>query len=159
DEAEFRNVIDSGIAEHVERRIDVRAAIAARLRREKPGVRPGRLLHAIEDIESQIRDFPEMIESYTTYLFLRLEKCASTEPDERITSAADVLFESAEDPAAAGAALDVLASTPSAISARVLTHAISEPILSEELETRAYEHVRSMWPLSRHFVLYSLKGH
>src|SRR5215467_10640334 len=84
DEPEFRNVIDSGIAEHVERRIDVRAAIASRLRREKSSARSGRLLHAIEDIESQARDFPEMIESYTSYLFTRLEECASTEPDERI---------------------------------------------------------------------------
>jgi len=158
DDAEFRNVIDSGIAEHVERKIEIRAAIASGLRREPSRARAG-LLHAIEDIESQVRDFPEMIESYTSYLFSRLEECASTEPDERVTDAADVLFDSLEDHAAAEAALEVLASLPSAISARILTHAISEPMLPEELEVRAYEHVRSMWPLSRHYILYSLKGH
>ena len=32
DEAEFRNVIDAGISEHVERKLDIRAAIAMRLR-------------------------------------------------------------------------------------------------------------------------------
>jgi hypothetical protein len=158
DEQEFRNVIDAGIAEHVERKLDIRAAIAMRIRAQS-GTRTGRLLHAIEDIESKVRDFPEMIESYTSYLFARLEECVSTEPDERITTAADVLFDSPEDQAAAEAALDLLASIPSAISARVLTHAISEPLLSEELEKRAYEQVRSMWPLSRHYILYSLKSH
>jgi tetratricopeptide (TPR) repeat protein len=158
DEAEFRNVIDSGIAEHIERKLDIRAAIALRLRREQ-SARSGPLLHAIEDIERQVRTFPEIIESYTSYLFLRLEECASMEPDERITRSADVLFESTEDHAAAEAALDVLGSIPSAISARVLTHAISEPILSEELETRAYGQVRAMWPMSRHYILYSLKTH
>jgi len=159
DEAEFRNVVDAGIAEHIERKLDIRAAIALSLRCEPSGPRSGRLLHAIEDIESQVRAFPEIIESYTGYLFVRLEECASMEPDERITRAADVLFESPEDDAAAEAALDVLGSIPSAISARVLTHAISEPILPEELETRAYEQVRAMWPLSRHYILYSLKTH
>jgi hypothetical protein len=159
DEAEFRNLIDAGIAEHIERKLDIRATLALLLRREESGARSGRLLHAIEDIESQVRAFPEIIESYTSYLFVRLEECASTEPDERITRSADVLFESPDDHAAAEAALDVLGSIPSAISARVLTHAISEPMLSEELESRAYEQVRGMWPLSRHYILYSLKTH
>ena len=158
DEAEFRNFIDAGIAEHVERKLDIRAEIAMRLRTQTGG-RTGPLLQAIEDIESQVRDFPQVIESYTSYLFARLEECASTEPDERVTTAADVLLDSPEDHAAAEAALDLLASIPSAISARVLTHAISEPLLSEELESKAYGEVRSMWPLSRHYILYSLKSH
>jgi hypothetical protein len=159
DEEEFRNVINAGIAEHIERKLDIRATIASRLRRDHSGAPSGRLLHAIEDIESQVRAFPEIIESYTSYIFVKLEECASLEPDERVIRSADVLFESPEDHAAAEAALDVLGSIPSAISARVLTHAISEPILPEELETRAYEQVRGMWPLSRHYILYSLKAH
>jgi len=134
DETEFRNFIDAGIAEHVERKLDVRAEIAMRLRTQSGG-RTGPLLHAIEDIESQVRDFPQVIESYTSYLFVRLEECASTEPDERITTAADVLFDSPEDHAAAEAALALLASIPSEMSARVLTHAISEPF-------------RALWRLS-----------
>src|SRR4051812_8663185 len=70
DEAEFRNIIDAGISEHVERKLDIRAAIASRLRTDS-GARAGRLLHATEDIEAPVRDFPEMIESYTSYLFPR----------------------------------------------------------------------------------------
>ena len=158
DEAEFRNVIDAGISEHVERKLDIRASVAMRLRTHSGG-RAGRLLHAMEDIEAQVRDFPEMIESYTGYLFTRLEECASVDPDERITDAADVLLESPENHAAAEAALDILASAPSAISARVLTYAISEPILPEELENKAYRSALSMWPMSRHYILYSLKPH
>ncbi len=158
DEAEFRNVIDAGISEHVERKLDIRAAIAMRVRTHSGG-RAGRLLHAMEDIEAQVRDFPEMIESYTGYLFARLEECASVDPDQRITDAADVLLESPENHAAADAALDILASAPSAISARVLTYAISEPILPEELENKAYRSALSMWPMARHYILYSLKPH
>ena len=69
------------------------------------------------------------------------------------------LLESPENHAAAEAALDILASAPSAISARVLSYAISEPILPEELETKAYRSALSMWPMSRHYILYSLKPH
>src|SRR5215831_2620452 len=62
DEPEFRNLIEAGIAEHVERRLDIRAEMALRLRQGRPPG-SGRVLHAIEDIESQLRDFSEIIES------------------------------------------------------------------------------------------------
>jgi tetratricopeptide (TPR) repeat protein len=158
DEPEFRTLIQAGIAEHVERRLDLRSEMALKLRQDAvPG--SGRILHAIEDIESQLRDFPEIIQSYIAYLFERLEECASAEPDARITSAADVLLESPDDRASADAALDVLGGSPSAVSARVLAHAISEPMLPEDLENKAYNFVRSMWPLPRHYVLYALRAH
>jgi hypothetical protein len=158
DEPEFRNLIDAGIAEHVERRLDIRAEMALGLRRGRtPG--SGRVLHAIEDIESPLRDFSEIVESYMAYLFARLEECASAEPDARITTAADLLLESPDDRSSADTALDVLCGNPSAVSARVLAHAISEPMLPEDLEGKAYNCVRDMWPLPRHYILYSLKPH
>jgi len=157
DEPEFRTLIDAGVAEHIERRLDIRAEMAMSLRLRPAPAR--RELHAIEDIESQLRDFPEIIESYTQYLFERLEVCASTEPDERVTAAAEALLESPEDRTIVTFALDVLTADKSAISARVLAHAISEPMLPEDLETQVYDHVRAMWPLPRHYILYSLKPH
>jgi tetratricopeptide (TPR) repeat protein len=158
DEQEFQIVIATGIYEHIERRLTVRSNIARRLRTQR-GLRAGRLLHAVEDIEAQLRDFPEIIHSYTGYLFGRLEECAAIEPEARITAAADTLFEYTGDREAAKSAIEILGSNPSAVSARVLAHAISEPLLPEDLEAAAYAHVRSMWPLPRPYVLYQLKPH
>lgn len=158
DEPEFRTLIESGIAEHIERKLDIRAELALKLRTGKPPA-PARLLHAVEDIESQLRDFPEIIQSYAEYLFERLDQCASAEPDERITTAADLLLESPEDHSTSDTALDVLGAVSSAVSARVLAHAVSEPRLPEDLENKAYNYLRSMWPLPRPYILYSLRPH
>src|SRR4029077_13809859 len=38
-------------------------------------------------------------------------------------------------------------------------HAVSEPMLDEDLENRAYHYVREMWPLARPYILYTLKPH
>jgi hypothetical protein len=156
DDEEFRRVIEEGIHEHIERRLDIRADMANRVRANE---RATRLLHAIEDIESPLRGIPEIIHSYTAYLFSRLEECAENTPDERVTTAADVLLDSPGDRADAERAIDLLGSCRSAVSARVLAHAISEPLLEESLELRAYSHLRAMWPLPRHYILYSLKPH
>src|SRR5215510_15308645 len=67
---EFRRVIEAGIHEHIERRLDVRAAMAKRLR--TGGAMPERMVREIEDIESPLRDIPQIIQSYTGYLFARL---------------------------------------------------------------------------------------
>ncbi len=158
DEDEFRRVIDAGIHEHIERRLDIRAEMARRLRVE-PGSGSIRLLAAIEDIESPLGNIAEIIQSYTAYLFNRLEECSEVAPDEKVTAAADALIDSPEDRAAADAALEVLGSTPSAVSARVLAYLISEPMLEEDLELKAYNYARAMWPLSRHYILYSLEPH
>ena len=157
EDEEFRRVIEAGIHEHIERRLDIRANMAMRLRAGRG--RPDRILHAIEDIESPVRDIPHVIHSYTAYLFHKLEQCSEITPDERITTAADLLLESPEDREAAEASIDLLGSIRSAVSARVLVHVISEPILDEDLETRAYKQLRGMWPLPRHYILYSLKPH
>jgi hypothetical protein len=157
DDEEFLRVIDAGIHEHLERRIDIRAEMARRLRSGKE--RPNRLLHAVEDIESPLRDLPEIIQSYTAYLFDKLDKCSEVPPDDRITTAADTLLESSADHGAAEASIDLLGAIRSAVSARVLAYVISEPMLDEDLEAKAYVHLRAMWPLPRHFILYSMKPH
>jgi hypothetical protein len=41
----------------------------------------------------------------------------------------------------------------------VLAHAVSEPLLDEDLETRAFTALKSSWPLPRHYMLYNLQGH
>lgn len=157
EDEEFRSMIGAGIHEHIERRLDVRARMAHALRTS--GAPADRMLRSIEDIESPLRDVPQIIHSYTAYLFERLEACSETTPDERITTAADLLLDSPGDRPAAEASIELLGSIRSAVSARVLAHIISEPMLDEDLEAKAYEFVRAMWPLPRHYILYSLKPH
>src|SRR5262245_49556033 len=91
DDEEFRRVIDAGIHEHIERRLAVRANMALRLRTS--GAPRDRLLQTIEDIESPLRDIPEIIHSYTAYLFQRLEQCTEINLDEGITPCAESLVE------------------------------------------------------------------
>ena len=50
EDAEFRRVIEAGIHEHIERRLDIRAGMALRLRTSRGGA-TDRVLLAIEDIE------------------------------------------------------------------------------------------------------------
>jgi hypothetical protein len=156
EDAEFRRLIEEGIHEHLERQLHLRAEIARSLRATRVN---SRLLRAIEDIESRLADILEIIQSYTGYLFRRLEECADETPDENVTAAADALFDAPDDRKVARAAVDTLGTNPSAVSARVLAHAISEPMLDEESESRAYGYLREMWPLPRHYILYSLKPH
>lgn len=157
EDAEFMGVIEAGIHEHVERRLQVRADLALRLR--SSGAQTDRALRALEDIESPLSHLPQIIYSYTAYLFARLEHCSTADPDERVSAAADTLLDSPEDRSAAEASIGLLGSIRSAVSARVLAHVISEPLLDEDLEIKAYNHVRSMWPLPRPFILYSLRPH
>jgi len=157
DDEEFRRLIDAGIHEHIERRLEIRAEMAANLRKLRS--MPGRLLRFVEDIETPLRDVPMVIQSYTAYLIRKLEQCADEKPDEKIEVAADLLLESPEDRAAAERAIETLGSIQSATSARVLAHVISEPVLEEDLEMKAYTCVRTMWPLPRPYIFYSLKPH
>src|SRR6266481_1656008 len=156
EDEEFRRLIDAGIHDHIERRLETRAEIAARLRKLLSA--PGRL-RLIEDIEAPLRDLPLIIQSYTEYLVRRLEQCADEKPDEKVETAANLLLESPEDRASAETALQILGSTQSVISARVLAHVISEPMLEEDLEMKAFSYVRAMWPMPRSYILYSLKPH
>src|SRR6516225_5193284 len=115
---EFRTLIEAGIHEHIERRLEIRAEIAGRFRKLNPT--PTRLVHVIEDIEAPLRDLPLIVQSYTAYLFRKLETCADEKSDDRVEAAADLLLESPEDRAAAEMALATLGSTRSAAGARVL---------------------------------------
>jgi hypothetical protein len=78
-------------------------------------------------------------------------------------SVADLLFDSLEmatgDRAAAEVALDILGRIRSPLSSRVLAHAISEPMLDEALESKAFDLVRAFWPLPRHYMLAALHTH
>src|SRR6185436_9404205 len=51
---------------------------------------------------------------------------------------ADLLFDAPEDHESAGMAIETLAAIRSSSSARVLAHAILEPILPEDLEMKTY---------------------
>ena len=75
---------------------------------------------------------------------------------------ADLLLLSLTSPdgrIAAETALTVLSNIRSSVSARVLAYVVSEPMLDEDLETRAYSALRACWPLARPFVLYKLHSH
>src|SRR5437016_14104171 len=87
EDEEFRTVIESGIHEHIERHLDIRAEMAARLRTSGAGSKGA--LHVLEDIEARLTDLPLVLQSYTAYLFRRLEECAGEAPDERLEAAAD----------------------------------------------------------------------
>jgi tetratricopeptide (TPR) repeat protein len=157
EEEAFRRVIQAGIHEHIERRLDIRAEMARLLRTS--GMPPDRMLRAIEDIESPLDDTLQVIQSYTAYLLQRLEACSESGQDDAITEAADQLLNSPGDREKAEASINHLASIRSAVSARVLAHVVSEPILDEDLEAKAYSALRTMWPLARPYILYELRSH
>ncbi len=157
EDEEFRRLIDAGVHEHIERRLDIRTEMAARFRQLQRS--PDRTLRLIEDIEAPLREIPLIVQSYTKYLLTKLEQCAGEKPDEKVEAAADLLLEWPEDRATIETALATLGSIRSAVSARVLAHVISEPLVEEDLEIKAYDYVRGMWPLPRPYILYSLKPH
>jgi hypothetical protein len=190
---EFRRVINEGLHEHIDNRLEIRAELAWRLRRGS--AEPSRAdirsaLHAIEDTNLSCGEIAAVVQSYTKYLFQRLEACAEGACDEEIEArtaieryqngemlreqligrlktlgpaaiapVADLLFASLDDRMTVEAALSLLESTRNAVSARILAHLISEPMLDEDLEQRAYALLQQMWPLPRHYILYSLKLH
>ena len=196
DDEEFPRLIDEGVQEHIETRLEIRAEMALRLRqlyskideRRRPAA--ARVLQLIEDIELPLRDVEVVVRTYTAYLFQRLEECAGTSSDlenearnwiERwqrgevlreemsaqlkrigrpaVAPVADLLFDDLDDRMAAETALGILGSIRSSVSARILAHVISEPMLEEDLELTAYALVKAMWPLPRHYIGYSLKAH
>jgi len=159
EDEEFRRLIDEGIHEHIETRLEIRAEIARQLRLQ--GFQGARILRAVEDIESPLLDVEPVVRTYTAYLFRKLEECTETNAngEDAVAQAADLLFDSLDSRAVAENALDLLGSIRSPVSARVLAHVISEPMLDEDLEIKAYDLLRPMWPLPRHYILYSLKPH
>lgn len=163
DDFEFRKLIDEGIRAHVEEKPEIRARLAGMLRAAaltgKARTIAMRVVHALEDDQADLCNVAILVRNYTAYLLFRLETLDPDAIDERITTAADLLFESTDDRNAADTALDVLCATPSPVSARVLAHAISEPLLDEDHEARAFAALKTSWPLPRHYMLYNLQGH
>ncbi len=196
DDDQFRHLIDEGIREHVEHRLALRAEIAMHIRSAHPHLdertreAASHVLHAVEDIESVLRDIGLIVRTYTTFLFRKLEECAersAVREDEAqtwinrwqagevllqemtshlkligrpaVAPLADALFESLDDRTFVDAALNVLGSIRSPVSARILAHLVSEPMLEEDLETKAYKLVHDSWPLARHYILYNLRPH
>lgn len=164
EDEEFREIIDEGIHEHVDTRLELRAEMARRLRTALPEIdakaRPValRVLRAIEDTDFPLRDVGLILKTYTSYLFQKLEDCSDKGPS-REAEVADALFDSLNDRKAVETALNALGSIRSSVSARILAHVISEPMLDEDLEMKACGLLRAMWPLPRHYILYSLKAH
>src|SRR5688572_5571571 len=163
DDAEFRNVIDEGIRAHIQEMPHVRASLARILRsaplKGEAQTVAMRVVHALEDMESDLCNVAALVLNYTGYLFTRLEELDPDPGDDKISTAADLLFESTGDRSAAETALDVLCATVSPVTARVLAHAVSEPLLDEDLEARAFAALKASWPLPHHYMLYNLREH
>ena len=143
DDPEFRLLIDEGIRAHIESNLTIRARLAGMLRAfqatDEAQTVALRVVHALEDIDADLCNVAVLVRNYIGYLLSRLESLDEADPaSDRIATAADLLFESTGDRSAAETALGVLASSPSPVSARVLAHAVSEPLLDEDLEARAY---------------------
>src|SRR6185436_4295941 len=188
--------IDEGIRAHVEEKLDVRAKMATRLRKEssrldEPTGRIAlRTVRALEDVEFPLHNISLIVRTYTAYLFRRLQEAAD-QPGEleqearqlierwhkgeilreemtkrlkqigrpAVAPLADLLFEAPEDRMASEMAIETLGALRYPSSARVLAHSILEPILDEDLEAKAYQLTRALWPLPRRYVLYTLAPH
>lgn len=163
DDPEFRRLIDQGIHAHIEENIDVRASLAGMLRSAgltgDAGTIAFRVVHALEDLEANLCNVAVLVRNYAGYLLSRLESLDADTAEDRVSTAADLLFESTGDRSAAETALNVLCNSTSPVSARVLAHAVSEPLLDEDLEARAFAAFKASWPLPRHYMLYNLQEH
>jgi hypothetical protein len=163
DDAEFRNLIDEGIRAHIQDNLDMRARLSGILRsaglRGEAHIVATRVVHALEDLEADLCNVAVLVRNYTGYLLARLEGLEGEGGDDKISTAADLLFESTGDRSAAETALDILCAARCPISARVLAHAVSEPLLDEDLEARAFAALKASWPQPRHYMLYSLREH
>jgi hypothetical protein len=148
-----------------------------------------RVIRTLENTLYDLRNAGVVVRAYTAYLFERLQSLdemgtGEQEAREWILSwksggipaprliadlqgvgrpalgpTAELLVQSPEDRAAAEMSLAVLSHVRSSISARVLAYVISEPMLDEDLEARAYTALQSQWPLSRGYMLHSLHSH
>jgi hypothetical protein len=100
-----------------------------------------------------------VVRSYTGYLFRRLENLEPVPDEDTISAAADQLFDAGCDRSSAEHAIEVLCKAPSPITARILAHAVAEPLLDEDLVAKAFAALKNLWPLPRHYMFYNLEGH
>jgi hypothetical protein len=162
DDPEFRALIDTGVRAHIAENLETRAQIAGILRKaftDQSRTVILRIVHALEDLNADLCNVGVLVRNYTEYLFSRLETLPEAEGEDRISEAADLLFESVGDREASETALMILCAARTPVSARVLAHAVSEPLLDEDLEAVAFAALKSSWPLPRHYILYNLQGH
>jgi hypothetical protein len=162
---------------------------AARIVDPKTRVVAERVIRALENTLHDLRNAGVVVRTYTAYLFEKLQSLDGMAPREaevramieswraggipvaRLTAdlqtigrpalgpIAEVLTQFPEDRAAAELSLAVISHIPSSVSARVLAYVVSEPMLDEDLEARAYTALRSQWPLARGYMLHSLHSH
>src|SRR5262245_7215467 len=80
DDDEFRRLIDAGIAQHVEERLEIRAGLTEQFRAAVPRMDSGvrdvamKVVHALEDVDVDLRNVAVIVAGYTGYLFDRLER-------------------------------------------------------------------------------------
>lgn len=148
-----------------------------------------RVIRALENTLYDLRNAGVVVRTYTAYLFERLQSLEGVSFREAEARAmidswktgempagklianlqiigrpavgpiAELLTQSPEDRTIAETSLAVLSQIRSSVSARVLAYAVSEPMLDEDLEARAYTALRSLWPLARGYMLHSLHSH
>jgi hypothetical protein len=197
EDEEFRILIDEGIRIHVEENLPIRCQMAYSLRAQLGGKEPdatmrevlNRVIRALENTDSDLRNAAFVVRKYTAYLFDRLQSIENmpqgeTEARETIEGwksgaiprqkmiaglqqmgrgalgpASELLLNSLEDRDAVETALSILPHVRSSVSARVLAFVVSEPMLDEDLEARAYSSLREFWPLARPYILHSLHLH
>jgi hypothetical protein len=166
-----------------------RLRTAARIVDSKTSVVADRVVRALENTLYDLRNAGVVVRTYTAYLFERLQSLdgmaageaevrtmieswkSGKAPASRLIAdlqkigrpalgpVAELLTQSPEDRAVAELSLAVLSHVRSTVSARVLAYVVSEPMLDEDLEARAYTALRSQWPLARGYMLHSLHSH
>jgi len=148
-----------------------------------------RVIHALENTEADLRNVAFVVRKFAEYLFERLQSVEDLSAGETtareliegwkagaisgekliaelqhigrtsLGPAADLLLNSTGDRDTADIALHMLSRIPSPVSARVLAYVVSEPVLDEDLEARAYSALREVWSLARPYILHSLHLH
>ena len=163
--------------------------IAARTVDPKTRIVAERVIRALENTNYDLRNAGVVVRTYTAYLFERLQSLDGMAADEAevrsmieswktggisagtliadlqklgrpaLGPVAELLTQSPEDRSSAELSLSVLSHIRSSVSARVLAYVVSEPMLDEDLEARAYTALRTQWPLPRGYMLHSLHSH
>lgn len=177
------------VEENLQVRAKLAGALRAAARNVDPATHTvaDRVIRALENTGYDLRNAGVVVRTYAAYLFQRLQSLENTPADEAearalIESAeaaphenlvadlqkigraalgpvADLLLNAPDNRDTAETALAVLEHVRSSVSARVLAYAVSEPMLDEDLEARAYAALRASWPLARPYMLHSLHSH
>ena len=118
----------------------------------------GRIVHALEDVEADLCNVAVLVRSYTAYLLSKLETLEGDHlrPNRRGSgSALRVHWRSQRS--GDGSRCPVRDGVSGKLARPA--HAVSEPLLDENLEERAFTSLKAAWPLPRHYLLYNLRDH